>query len=227
MDHAQAVQQKATERYLLNELDAEQRDQFEEHMFDCQECAVDVRAAAMFVEQTKLVLGEAPLPAVAKTLSQEKARPERSWFAWFRPAFAVPVLALLLAVIGYQNFVTYPHLTEAVNRPQVGPWASINVSTRGTASTVIKARPGQNFDLLVSIPPGLAYSSYSFNLYAPSGKLQWSLKTPASATDDTLSLHVPGSGLGPGTYKLAVSGWTSAGQSADLGSYPVELKTQE
>ena len=39
----------------------------------------------------------------------------------------MPVFALLLAVIGYQNFVTYPKLQQAVNQPQVGPWASVNV----------------------------------------------------------------------------------------------------
>src|SRR3974377_1629150 len=97
MDHDQAVQQKATERYLLNELDPEMRDQFEEHLFDCQECAVDVRAAAMFVEQSKIVLAEQPALATARVPA---ARPEKAgWLAWFRPAFAVPVLALLLAVI--------------------------------------------------------------------------------------------------------------------------------
>ena len=32
------------------------------------------------------------------------------WLAWLRPAFAVPVFALLLAVVGYQNFVTVPRL---------------------------------------------------------------------------------------------------------------------
>ena len=31
MDHNEAVRQKATERYLLDELDPELRDQFEEH----------------------------------------------------------------------------------------------------------------------------------------------------------------------------------------------------
>ena len=45
MDHQEAVRQKATERYLLDELDPELRDQFEEHLFDCQDCALDVRAA--------------------------------------------------------------------------------------------------------------------------------------------------------------------------------------
>jgi len=50
MDHTAVVRDKMTERYLLNELDSDLRDQFEEHYFDCQECALDVSAGAQFVE---------------------------------------------------------------------------------------------------------------------------------------------------------------------------------
>src|SRR5215467_1794498 len=100
MDHAEAVRQKATERYLLDELDPDLRDQFEEHMFDCQECAVDLRAGAMFIEQTKAVLSEKP--AEIKVRHTSEAPVKAGWFALLRPAFVVPVFALLLAVIGYQ-----------------------------------------------------------------------------------------------------------------------------
>ena len=34
----------AVEKYLLQELAGEERDQFEEHFFDCQECATDLGA---------------------------------------------------------------------------------------------------------------------------------------------------------------------------------------
>lgn len=139
MDHHEAVRQKATERYLLDDLDAEERDQFEEHLFDCQDCALDVRAGAMFVDQTKVVLAEAHV--VSRVPDAVPSKP--AWLAWFRPAFAIPVLALLLAVIGYQNFVMYPPLMQAANEPQVGPWASVNVSTRGSAKTEIKVHPGK------------------------------------------------------------------------------------
>src|ERR1700737_4449369 len=141
MDHDEAVRTNVTERYLLDELDPDLRDQFEEHLFDCQDCALDVRAAAMFVEQSKAILSEhadavpvrAPLP-VPKT---------SGWFAWLRPAFAVPVLALLLAVLGYQTFVMVPRLEQAANSPKVLPWASVNVSTRGANQIVVAARPGE------------------------------------------------------------------------------------
>ena len=58
MEHSEAVRIRATEKYLLAELDPDTRDQFEEHLFECQECAQDLRAASAFVEVSKTVLAE-------------------------------------------------------------------------------------------------------------------------------------------------------------------------
>ena len=58
MDHNEAVRLKTTERYLLQELDPEQLEQFEEHFFDCPECALDVRTTAKFLQQAKHLLAE-------------------------------------------------------------------------------------------------------------------------------------------------------------------------
>src|ERR1700730_2578968 len=109
MDHDEAVRTNVTERYLLNELDPELRDQFEEHLFDCQDCALDVRAAAMFVEQRKAMLAERPEVHVRVPVAISRSS---AWLAWLRPALAVPVLAILLTVVGYQNFVTLPQLEQ-------------------------------------------------------------------------------------------------------------------
>ena len=131
MDHDVVVRQKMTERYLLNELDSESRDEFEEHFFDCPECAFDVRAGSAFVEQSKNVLAETREAEMAPASSPTPAPASGGWLAWLRPAFAAPALALLLAVVGYQNLVTYPQLQQALNRPQVLPWAPVNVGTLG------------------------------------------------------------------------------------------------
>ena len=53
MEHTEAVSQFAVEKYLLGELSPEARSAFEEHYFGCEECATDLRAAAMFVSQAK------------------------------------------------------------------------------------------------------------------------------------------------------------------------------
>jgi len=224
MDHNEAVRQKATERYLLDELDPELRDQFEEHLFDCQDCALDVRAGAMFVEQSKALLAE-PASAPVKQTAPVAAKP--GWVAWLRPAFAVPVFALLLAVIGYQNFVTYPNLTAAANQPQVGPWASLNVSTRAGASvTPIKARPGEGFGLLVNLPPEDGFASYAADLYNPAGKLEWSGPIPAGSTEQGRQIYIPGRNRLPGTYTLVVHGISPAGESKEISRHSIDLQIQ-
>jgi hypothetical protein len=224
MDHAEAVRQKATEKYLLNELDPEQRDQFEEHLFDCQDCALDVRTASVFLEQAKVQLAESAAPYPERAAAETPAKP--GWLAWLRPAFAVPALALLLAVILYQNFVTYPHLMQAANEPQVGPWASVNVSTRGESSTAFKLRSGEGFGLLVNIPPDTSIQSYKAELYNPAGVREWSGAIASGSGNETRQIYIPGRGLQSGTYVLVVNGITSAGESKELGRHPIELQIQ-
>jgi hypothetical protein len=226
MDHSEALQQRATEKYLLNELDPDLRDQFEDHLFDCQDCALDLRAAAMFVEQSKIVLAESP---VTSAVSVSAAYPAKStgWFAWLRPAFAVPVMALLLAVIGYQNFVTYPKLMQAANEPQVAPWASVNVSTRGPAPQQVKVHPGEGFNLIVNLPPVQEHSLYKFELYNPEGKLQWSGQVEAPSPDEPRSIYIPGAGLEQGNYTLATIGVTSTGELSKVGNNLVEVQIQK
>jgi hypothetical protein len=220
MDHNQALREKATERYLLNELDPGVRDQFEEHLFDCQDCALDLRAAAMFVEQSKVVLSEKPEAVPARV---PVTVPASGWFGWMRPAFAVPVLALLLVVIGYQS-LTNERLRHAAGSPQLLASAVVNVGTRSATVTQVAARPGEAFQLSINVPPD-HYSSYKLDLYSSQGGLEWSRTVPASS-GDPLSLLVPGYDPGsehvPGA--LAVHGVTAGGESVDLGRYRIELQ---
>lgn len=225
MDHDEAVRQKATERYLLDELDPELRDQFEEHLFDCQDCALDLRAAATFVEQSKVILAKAAVQPQAK--EPVRAAVERpGWLAWLRPAFAVPVLALLLAVVVYQNLVTYPKLMRAANEPQVGPWASVNVSTRGAETTVLKTHPGEGFGLLVNFPPQDGFASYVVDLYNPAGKLEWSGPISSAAAGEDRQIYIPGRNRLPGTYTLVVDGISPTGESKELTRHPIDWQIQ-
>lgn len=222
MDHNDAVRQKATERYLLNELDPVLREEFEDHLFDCQDCALDVRAAAMFVEQSKVVLAEPPVPVPVRVPFPVPA--QARWSGWFRPAVAVPVFALLLVTIGYQSFVTYPQL-QATNTPQVLPSTSINISTRGSDVPVIKVTRGNGFLLFLRIPPQPGVSRYVADLYNPAEKLEWSLTIPVAPGEDTWPVHVPAASRESGKYTLRVHGITASGQTAEIG-FPTPLQLQ-
>jgi len=225
MEHDLVVREGMTEKYLLNELDPELRDQFEEHFFACEQCGLDVRAAAEFVEQSKVILAEKPEVAAA-TASRARSG-YRGWLTWLRPAFAAPALALLLAVVGYQNLVTYPHLKRTQTSPEILPWAPVNIGTWGAAAPVITIAPGQGFVLFVRIPPEGGYSSYAAELRDAAGKIEWSLTIPATAGQDQWSIAVPGAEREGGAYSLVVRGKTASGESKEVGRTSFELQIQK
>jgi Putative zinc-finger len=232
MDHDMVVRQKMTERYLLDELDPAARDEFEEHFFDCKECALDVHAGALFVEQSKVVLAEKAESVAAGLPATTPGPAKPHWLTWFRPAIVVPVMVLLLIVIGYQNLVIYPQMQQALNRPQVLPWASVNVGTYGSEGPVITTRRGEGFLLFVRIPPESGYSHYTAELYNPGGKLEWSLTIPVPSgkeisAQDQWPVQVPAANREAGNYTLTVRGVTAAGESKDIGRTSFELRTQK
>jgi Putative zinc-finger len=225
MDHDEAVRLKATEKYLLDELDPQSRDQFEDHLFDCQDCALDLRAAAMFVEQSKAVLAEPATAAVRVRATAATREGSRTWYGWFRLQTLAPVFALLLAVIGYQNFVTVPHLIKAANQPEVTPWASVNVSTRGSSTTQIRVRPNQGFSLLLNLPPE-GFVSYTADLYNPAGKVEWSGAISAPAPEEGRQIYIPIARRPSGTYSLVIHGIAASGQSQEIGRQPIDVQIQ-
>ncbi len=222
MDHNDALRLKITEKYLLNELEPDQLNQFEEHMFDCPECAIDVRAAAMFVEQSKAVLSEVQGPVPVNV----QAAPRKGWLDWLRPAFAAPALALLLVVVGFQNLVVLPRLTHMADRPQFLPSVAINIATRGSASHIVRSKPGQPFVLLVDLPSESRFSSYIADLYDAAGNIEWSVSIPAEAANDTVSLRVPGK-REAGIHTLLVRGIPrNASSPSEIGQQSFELQLQ-
>src|SRR6516164_9444118 len=98
MDHMEAERQMLSERYLLNELTPEMREEFEEHFFSCQQCALDLEAGAAFLDHSKAVMSSPVKPEVQKPVPPVSQK----FWARLRPAFALPLLGLV-ALISYQS----------------------------------------------------------------------------------------------------------------------------
>ena len=63
VDHDEAVRTFATEMYLLGEMYSDLREEFEMHIFDCEQCAFDLWAAVTFLAHAKAILKrESELP---------------------------------------------------------------------------------------------------------------------------------------------------------------------
>jgi len=217
MDHTEAVEQYAVEKYLLEELSPEARAAFEEHYFGCEECATDLRAAAVFIAQARKELARPTLVAVAD------AKPNRKIFSFpslLRPAFAVPAMAAMLLVIGFQNIVTFPHLEQQVaqaSQPRILPSVTlVDGQSRGAEIRTVVAKPHESFLLSVDIPADNRYSRYLCSLYSPSGKMVWQLQIPPSQVTDTVPIQVPADTTDAGENTLLIQGVTSGSQSAPV-----------
>src|SRR5262249_22327426 len=147
-----------------------------------------------------------------------------SWLGWLQPQFAATALAVLIAVVGYQNLVTLPTLQNAASQPQTLPWAAVAVQTYGTAGPSITTQPGKSFLLFVRIPPDGQYSSYTADLYNSAGRLECSLTTPAGSVEDQWPVLVPGANLEAGSHRISLRGVTATGEIKDLGSAPFTLQ---
>lgn len=230
MNHNDAVEQMVVERYLLNELAPDAREDFEEHMFGCQECALDTRVATVFIEEAKTQLGKtAPSrPEVKDAGMTANGRTHR--FSWWRPVFAAPVFAALLVLIGYQNLVTLPALRTSANEPSVVPIAPMYGATRGGARKAITADRTHGIALPVDLPldPGIgSFVSYSFKLKDPAGKQAWSgsiqAPQPDPSGDVQFSVVIPGGMLESGTYSLSVSGTGADGKLTPVERYVFDV----
>jgi anti-sigma factor RsiW len=156
MTHDDAVQTLAAERYLLEEMSEAERDRFEEHYFDCEECADDVRLGARVHDEVKAS------GAVTQARTIPFAKPEKRRTSW-RPMTALPwaAAAALALTVGYQNTVTVPAL-RSMSAPQALSPVTLRGATRG-AAPVVRIAAGQAFvavtaDLVAEATGEIAYS---------------------------------------------------------------------
>jgi hypothetical protein len=224
MNHDQATELTAVEKYLLDELTPEAREEFEEHFFDCQECAVDLRATDAFITAAKQEFRRNPVPktGAGSTGKRPLASFWPSAIAWF-------ALAASLLVIVYQNVIVFPHIQNQIaelKTPEILPSVSlVGGNSRGgelPAAELDSARP---FLLQLDIPTQDRFSSYTCLLYSPSGSLSWKVDVSAQSAKDTVLIRVPSSGGRFGEYTLAVQGNMDRGAtSVDLAHYRFALK---
>ena len=208
MDHSEAIRTQAAVKYVLGELPEQLRDEYEEHYFDCAICAVDVKATAAFLDNARETLRdldrkEAPSEVAARV------RPGR--FAWFRPAFAVPVFAVLLLFVGYQNFVTIPQVKNSALKAGVqasNTFSLLRANARGAQGVTVDIRPTEGFALTdIDIPPAPGFDSYVVQLVDASGRPLFQTKISANQAKRSVQLAVPaGTVPGPGVYSAVVTG---------------------
>ena len=191
MDHQTAVDRQIAERYLLNELGDDEREQFEEHYFACADCADDIRAGSAFVEGTRTLL-RPEAPEVRQTVEPMR----KPWWGWLWtpvPAYAMAA-ALAVALVIQQTD------DRTATQPEAHLLTMLRPVTRGTPQSIAVA-PGQStIHLGIAVPAGAAYIC----TFSRGGTALGSpIRTPV-LTAEQLSLSLPVETFGTGDFQLEV-----------------------
>jgi len=204
MKHEDALREMSIERYLLGELTGDSRNSFEEHLFDCVECALELKAGVALLEGARLELAANP---------RQVSAPRKSsyWFEWLlSPVWLAPALATCLALVIYQSVFVVPHLRKELAESKAPAVLNSLVLTggaaRGEASPRVSAPADGFFLLSVDIPADAEYSSYVCTLYSPSGKLVWSGEVTSERAKDAVQIQVPSAVTQAGENTLLVKG---------------------
>jgi anti-sigma factor RsiW len=221
MEHEAAVQTSAVERYVLGEMEPEERELFEEHFFECETCSLDVRAGSVFA-------------ANARALAREEARkrqaaPKRGWRGWLQPIWAPAFAMLLLAVVGYQSLVSIPRLNREVasaTAPRQVGVTVLNGQARGTPAPV-ERNASEPLLLVFDLPPEPVFQKYDVEILTASGSRVAELPVTAPAQGGEVHILIPDEKMEPGKYTVVVRGHGSSSSPSaniEVSRYSFELK---
>ncbi len=189
MKHELAIASHAAERYLMGEMSAEERDAFEDHFFSCATCAEDLRAAARFIEGSRIVFQE------------EESKPRRlsltDWLRskWLSPAL-VAVSAAACGVIIFQNTVTIPRL----DAPRALPPIDLDLTSRAAS---VPIHPGDPLSFQIGAEQAPSTPEIRAELRTESGRLVNQGTITAPPPHKPINVYFPGV-VKPGRYIITI-----------------------
>ena len=231
MNHQNALKEMAVERYLLGELCGASLDSFEEHLFECAECAADVKSGATFIAAVRTELS--PLRRVTAASNPKRTS---SWTSWLKSPWTLgPALAACLLALCFQTFVQQPRMRQELAQAQtpsiLNPLVLANAGARGDSIPVIIAPEHGSFVLSLDVPATGGFSSYLCSLYAPDGSLLWKTTITPEQARDALLINIPTGKTKEGLNIFLIQGLTTSGSSSgtleDLARYKFQLKVQK
>ena len=222
MDHREAVDNQAAERYLLGQMQESEAQAFEMHFFECSSCAEDVHWGGVLAENAKAALPHGGASSAAETA----AGPKRAWLNWRPLAWAPACAAAMLAcAVVYQA-----NEIAQINKPRTFT-AAILRSERGvgSANRIVVPPASRFFVTQVDIPPlqdGSPYASCRLELSDASGRVVRSVDVAAPPSAAPLGIQFPIRGLHSGPYTLTLMGGRDTATLSKIKSYSIELQIQ-
>jgi len=214
LDHLKATRRNVADRYVLGELSLAQREEFEEHYFECVECAEDVRAFMAISSNSRLVLEDVPEYGENSTAGE---RTPLGWLqalrTWRLPA--IYAFAPALAMLALSITTTYQSITlRSQLVAQAVPEFALRPDARGDESETVVQKQGSFVVLTADVPGGPREVRWQIRgIGSQIPLVEGSAAGPPPGS--SLSILVPAWKISAGTYSLTVR---PVGTSQESGS---------
>jgi hypothetical protein len=219
MDHLDAVNMQAVERYVLGDLTVPEVEDFERHFFDCPQCSEELRALAILQENARAVFSE-PAPAAVVIAPQSVAPPAPTslWRGFpLLSSFALALGALLIGI--FAGYLAFRGRDSALGVDAYPLYAQ----ARGEETVVAPAAGSKFYVLYLDRTWDGSYKSYRAVLRDASGTERFAVPIEAGATADVVHVLMPSHKLPSGKYTLVMLGG-QAGQETELARFPFTLQ---
>lgn len=227
MNHQEALKEMSVERYLLGELSGESLNSFEEHLFECSECAMDVKAGATLIDTARTEFGS------PRRIATPVQKTGQRWTSWFTsPWILAPALAACLLILAFQTFVLQPRMKLEIAQAQapavLNPLILANAGPRGDSLPEIVAPEHGSFAISLDVPATGGFSSYVCSLYTPDGLLAWQTAISPDQVRDSLLIGMPSDRVKEGINFIIIQGLpadsSAGGTLKDLAKYRFSVK---
>jgi hypothetical protein len=198
MTHQNAVETMAAERYLLDEMSEIERYSFEEHFFDCDECAEEMRLGSRLRSEAAALFPAASTSAgqvVEMSEFTRRARP--AWVPSLKVAVPWAAAAMLALALTYQ--VQGPGDATLVEQDAraLTP-VSLRPATRGAVPMVTLPAESGSVALALDVNMGDPGDFIRYQLTRDDGTVLSSGRTQVPAAGTPLLLMVPADKLRAG-----------------------------
>jgi len=230
MDHSEAMQMRAVERYTLGDLSVSEVEEFERHFFDCPQCSEELRTLTILQDNARAVYIEPVSSPVAASLPAVPVPPgaKAGWWRdlkgllWLRPSVVAPAFALLVVALfaGYQT---------GLHRPGTGIQSisayPLYAASRGEETVVSPPSGSEYYSLYMDRTWEHDYPWYRAVLQDDPGTTErYSTRLTAPAPGRPIYVLTPLKALADGKYVLRIMGVDDAGKETEVARYPFALR---
>jgi hypothetical protein len=212
IDHQEAVKSLMAERYLLGELNAGEREAYEEHLFSCDACFEQVKAGTEFVGHLRR-MGAEKQPTWSRLVHRV-----------FRPSPALAFGVMFLCTAGFS--VRQAMVIRQMKAPEVVTPVTVPPASRASLKAITAPRHG-NFELRIGLPFKPEWHSYTAQVVSTSGKEAASIVITNPETRE-LQIRFNADSFEDGDYNLVVYAIDQATRSTrTIEQYPFQLHLQD